>query len=209
MTVEVPDNDADGIPDDLDDDDDNDGMSDICENTYGFNPLNASDALKDSDNDGISNVTECGNGTDPTVFTSLVDTGIPMIGFDYQYKVYGKMDSNDLYVVRDSGAAGIPGVSEFYLRENEDAAQSQFYDLHWPVSRTSAERDGFTHNTNYDLKLRDINGDNAQDLIISGLEDIALGRWDVMVFARTSTHSPPLAMKEIDHDVQRPGQTGG
>ena len=93
-------------------------MSDTCQSAYGLDPLNASDALEDSDNDGISNVFACANGTDPTFNTSLVDTGLPMIGFDYQYKVYGKVGANDLYVARDAGAADIPGVSGFYLREN-------------------------------------------------------------------------------------------
>lgn len=168
-------------------DDDNDGMSDVCETTHGFNPLNASDGgSTDTDNDGISNVAECRNGTDPKTRTSLVDKGIPMVGFDYEYKVYGKMNSNDLYVARDPGAAGVPGVAGFYLRVNTDGDEPQYYNLVHPISRADAAKDGFTENTNHGIKLRDLNGDGAQDAVITGLEDSALGRWDVIVYARAS-----------------------
>lgn len=46
-------------------DSDSDGMGDNFESTYGFNPLDASDAALDSDNDGISNIDEFLAGTDP------------------------------------------------------------------------------------------------------------------------------------------------
>ena len=201
-TPPTTDTDGDGTIDSEDTDDDNDGMSDVCETTYGFNPLNASDALQDADNDGISNVAECRNGTDPKTYTSLVDTGIPMVGFDYEYKVYGKMNSNDLYVARDPGAAGVPGVAGFYLQANTDEDEPQFYNLVHPVTRDAAAKDGFTESTNYGIKLRDLNGDDAQDAIITGLEDAVLGRWDVIVYARTTTNTSPLGYREIDKDFK-------
>ena len=138
----------------------------------------------------------------PVTPTPAVDTGIPMKGFDFDYKIYGKPGSNDLYVVRDSAAAGIPGVTGFYLRENTDTDEPQFYNLEHPVSRTSAARDGFTHNTNYDMKLKDINSDGAQDLIITGLEDSTLGRWNMIVYASTSANESPIGYREIDRDFK-------
>ncbi len=61
------DTDGDGIADSLDTDDDNDGMSDVCENTYGFDPLDPSDGgSTNTDGDGASNAHECKHGTDPT-----------------------------------------------------------------------------------------------------------------------------------------------
>jgi hypothetical protein len=62
---EILDSDKDGIPDDKDPDDDNDGISDVDEIKYGLNPLNASDAIKDSDGDGYSNLDEIKAGTNP------------------------------------------------------------------------------------------------------------------------------------------------
>ncbi len=59
------DTDLDGIEDSLDKDDDNDGMSDDFENTYGLNPFDESDADEDLDNDGYSNLEEYEAGTAP------------------------------------------------------------------------------------------------------------------------------------------------
>ncbi len=57
--------DGDGQADCVDADDDNDGMPDTYEVSYGFNPLDASDAGKDADQDGLSNLKEYLLGTDP------------------------------------------------------------------------------------------------------------------------------------------------
>ena len=152
-------------------------------------------------------VKSCSSSSTPTPTptptpTLTVDTGIPMIGFDFDYKIYGKVNSNDLYVVRDSAAAGIPGVTGFYLRVNTDEDEPQFYNLEHPVSRASAARAGFTHNTNYDMELKDINSDGAQDLIITGLEDSTLGRWDIIVYASTTTNGSPIGYREIDQEFK-------
>lgn len=61
------DNDNDGEGDVCDDDDDDDGMSDSFENTYGFDPFDASDAGEDPDGDGRTNLEEYQQGGDPTV----------------------------------------------------------------------------------------------------------------------------------------------
>lgn len=60
------DTDADGVGNNADTDDDNDGMPDVWENLYGLNPLDSSDAAGDLDGDGVSNLNEFNNGTDPS-----------------------------------------------------------------------------------------------------------------------------------------------
>lgn len=52
------DTDGDGIVDELDDDSDNDGISDADERAAGLNPFDASDASQDSDLDGMTNLEE-------------------------------------------------------------------------------------------------------------------------------------------------------
>ena len=54
-----PDTDGDGLKDNCDDDDDNDGLTDVQEQTLGTNPLNP-----DSDGDGVKDGTEIADGTD-------------------------------------------------------------------------------------------------------------------------------------------------
>jgi hypothetical protein len=65
--------DGDGLTDDVDPDDDNDGMPDDWEITYGLNPFDPSDAALDNDADGLTNLQEYLGGTDPLV----ADTAAP------------------------------------------------------------------------------------------------------------------------------------
>ena len=65
------DTDGDATGNACDSDDDNDGMSDVFEVSYGFDPLDASDANADSDGDSETNLFEFNNGTDPTDATSF------------------------------------------------------------------------------------------------------------------------------------------
>ena len=57
------DTDHDGIGNNADKDDDNDGLSDALEKAHKLNPLNASDAQADFDHDGFSNAIEINAGT--------------------------------------------------------------------------------------------------------------------------------------------------
>ncbi len=68
------DNDLDGIGNNIDSDDDNDGISDFWEDLLGLNPLvvdtdgdGTGDAVEDSDGDGLPNVVEIQYGKNPSV----------------------------------------------------------------------------------------------------------------------------------------------
>ena len=63
----IDDNDSDNIADSVDLDDDNDGIPDVWEIKYGFDPFDSSDALDDPDQDGLNNFGEYSNGTDPDI----------------------------------------------------------------------------------------------------------------------------------------------
>lgn len=51
----------------LSSDSDGDGIPDVWEQQYGYNPYDPSDALLDTDGDGVNNLYEFTHGTDPTV----------------------------------------------------------------------------------------------------------------------------------------------
>ena len=70
--------DSDGMGDPCDPDDDNDGMPDSWELTYGLNPYDASDASADPDGDLINNLNEYLNGTNPNV-AEQIDAEIPLL----------------------------------------------------------------------------------------------------------------------------------
>jgi hypothetical protein len=63
---ETRDTDRDGVGDNTDEDDDDDGMPDDWESVYGLNPY-VNDASKDLDGDGISNLIEYLSGREPNV----------------------------------------------------------------------------------------------------------------------------------------------
>ncbi|MFZ5604495.1 MAG: beta strand repeat-containing protein, partial [Pseudomonadota bacterium] len=73
------DNDTDGTDNAADTDDDNDGMGDTYEQTYGFNPLDDSDAAGDLDGDTISNLQESLDGTAPNDNSDYYDVTAPVV----------------------------------------------------------------------------------------------------------------------------------
>jgi len=64
------DTDSDGLGDNIDTDDDNDGMTDNWEQQYGLDKRK-DDALEDLDNDGLSNIFEYEKNYNPLQFTNL------------------------------------------------------------------------------------------------------------------------------------------
>lgn len=64
--INSADTDNDGTPNNLDTDDDNDGIPDIWEIIHGLNPIYAADATADPDDDSIINLEEFSSDTDPT-----------------------------------------------------------------------------------------------------------------------------------------------
>ncbi|AZZ92667.1 tandem-95 repeat protein [Hahella sp. KA22] len=75
----IGDNDTDGVANDVDTDDDNDGMSDSFELLYGFNPFDSNDAAGDLDGDTISNYQEFVDNTNPNDANDYVDTTPPVV----------------------------------------------------------------------------------------------------------------------------------
>ncbi|WP_143026658.1 thrombospondin type 3 repeat-containing protein [Ferrimonas sediminum] len=92
---ESVDSDGDGIGNNADLDDDNDGMPDLWELQYGLNPLSGADAHIDSDGDGMTNLEEFNNGqSDPTR-----DTVAPEIALDGELW----FDATGLYTEIEAG----------------------------------------------------------------------------------------------------------
>ncbi len=75
LLIYCNDTDGDGIPDDIDEDDDNDGISDVDEGTGDTDGDGIPDYLDvDSDNDGIFDVVESGNGLLDTNNDGVIDS---------------------------------------------------------------------------------------------------------------------------------------
>jgi len=84
------DTDGDGIKNNLDPDDDNDGLPDTYEAQYAFlDPLNAADATQDQDNDGLTNIQEYQADADPTKEDTDRD------GLSDKYEVDNGLDPTD------------------------------------------------------------------------------------------------------------------
>ena len=75
---ETLDSDRDGVGNNADDDDDNDGMPDAWETLYGLNPLK-DDASEDPDGDNVSNLNEYHLGSKPNFFEDNSDPDPPML----------------------------------------------------------------------------------------------------------------------------------
>lgn len=77
-----PDTDGDLIANFADPDDDADGMPDVWETQYGFNPLDAGDAVLDANGNGISNLAEYQANSNPiqSTNTSVAVPAVPEWG---------------------------------------------------------------------------------------------------------------------------------
>jgi hypothetical protein len=98
--------DSDGIGDNTDSDDDNDGMPDKWEILNGLDPT-LNDALLDNDGDGIFNIDEYNDGTDPNGFNGAR----PIIIDD------GDAGTDSIGVWNVSGGADPYGAQSLYSRE--------------------------------------------------------------------------------------------
>jgi len=130
---ECLDTDGDLQPDDYDEDDDGDGLTDVWEDANGFDSLDATDAAGDADGDGRTALDEFVGGTDPTVDDSPseptpisppdgtnVDTATPELVVDnavspvgtpltYLYEVY---DDDSMTTLLASSASVSEAVDE-------------------------------------------------------------------------------------------------
>lgn len=97
------DHDMDGLADDDDLDDDNDGIPDVWEERYGQDPLNADDAHDDGDEDGADNLEEYIAGTAPTNKTSRFEiTSVDSRSAATEFVLQWPCASNRVYSVERS-----------------------------------------------------------------------------------------------------------
>ncbi|WP_461422263.1 M4 family metallopeptidase [Ketobacter sp.] len=121
-------------------DNDGDGISDLWELQYGFDPESADDAKLDRDNDGLTNLEEFQNSTDP----DRADTDGDGLSDSDEVRIYGTSP-----LAGDTDADGIP--DDFEIRYQLD-----------PLDATDADqdndRDGYS---NRDEALWDTNPNDA------------------------------------------------
>ena len=135
------DTDGDGLDNNLDTDDDGDGLPDVYENQYAFlNPLEPSDASADEDGDGKTNLEEYQQGTNPEVDESTpppvdtdgdgldndVDTdddgdGLPD-DYENQYAFLNPLDPSDASADEDSD--GKTNLEEYQQGTNPEVNES-------------------------------------------------------------------------------------
>ena len=84
------------------DDSDGDGIKNVDEQKYGFNPEDSQDALQDADGDGFSNVYEIEQGTDPKnpmnhppLWRRLRFAGMDRVALPVTFKALNTQNSND------------------------------------------------------------------------------------------------------------------
>ncbi|MCB2148048.1 MAG: PKD domain-containing protein [Deltaproteobacteria bacterium] len=115
--TEWADNDSDGTGNNQDPDDDNDGMTDVWEITYGLDPL-INDSALDADGDGVTNLAEFQADTNPTTAPANIAPDAPVIDSVTQIERVG------LTPVLVSGL--------YFDADNDDHFQSQ-----WQISTDS------------------------------------------------------------------------
>ena len=185
VTVAIPDNDGDGIPDGEDPDDDNDGMSDLWELSTGLDPTNSSDANWDNDSDTYTNLSEHNAGTDPNWAQSHPDQ-IPAVSFGFSENFIvekGLIDGDALedMLIRDPTPRTLPGISAFVLIKNPaggfDLEDAGNYTISNPLTDMTSV-----------AEVADVNGDGSRDLILVGLHNHFMGSSDWIVYGNTDQH---------------------
>ena len=147
---------------------------------------------------GSESSPNCGSSASTSVRVLVTVEQPDLTGFDQNYRIWGKAGTNDFFVAREEGLYGNPGVTGFYMLEDKAADATTFYKFMYPVTHESAKADGFTTQPNLSLELIDANLDRNMDLIVKGLENKTLGRWDMLIFSGAETGSFPADRVEID-----------
>lgn len=171
------DTDNDGKPDSQDSDDDGDGIPDVWELEYGYDPLNANDAQRDDDADSLNNLGEFNNETHPQMFDTDSDT----IGDGYEVQIGTSPTISDVGVDNDND--GLSNVEE--VQYNTDINDSDtddggipdgaevFNNLD-PLSSNDeqfdADNDGLSNLTEYNLDTDINNSDTDNDQMPDGFE---------------------------------------
>jgi len=116
-------------------DTDDDGMSDGWEVTYGFNPLNETDAALDTDEDGISNSREFNDGTDPTDPDSFVT---PPVNRATLYDIEDGLNLPNSEKLPSADASFVPTMDQAssgsYSLGSEDINDNQFDLIEWIIN---------------------------------------------------------------------------
>ncbi len=155
------DTDGDGIPDSVDEDDDNDGLPDWWEIAQGLNPLSPADAQADLDGDGLINLQEYLNGTNPKLSDSDSD-GLD----DYQevYVYHTVANDSDLNRSSDSDSDGLPDAIDADPANYNPYGTSENYTLkHGNFSAGTASRESVS----FTINDRIANGESGVALTIN------------------------------------------
>ena len=180
------DTDGDGMGNNADEDDDNDGMPDAWEITYGLNPL-INDASEDFDGDGVNNVNEYSAGTEPNVYEGDLTPDTPILLFpinselvsltpeletdafydpdvgDYhtrtQWRIFRASDNLCVFDVTSSSSLTLLKVPKMILDEDTDYVwQVRFFN-----NRDSATEWSQTADFRTDLENDDLEGNGVLD----------------------------------------------
>jgi hypothetical protein len=105
-------------------DQDNDGMPNGYEDTYGFDPFNPADAIQDADGDGYSNLDEYVAGTNPLVATELP-------------KIASVTPDGDSFRIRFATVTG----RQYQVKWRDSLTTGDWSDLGSPVSGDDTEKE--------------------------------------------------------------------
>jgi hypothetical protein len=185
FTILNNDNDKDGIFDNEDPDDDNDGIPDSYELANGLDSLDADDAALDQDNDQLTNLEEYRLGTDidkadsdDDGYADNVDTN-PLTFDQAQQTLY----SGQLYILPDSTGDDVKEVGILRLEEStvkvviiDGQTDELIREVSWPDNYNDA-----TISLNV---LSDMNDNGAAELGLFGIQDVGNNAGKPQIFVR-------------------------